>query len=250
MSLQDLPPLPALVVGQVSHTRHTPIRHGFTYRAYQWLVDIDDLPQLPLWLRPLASFRATDHLVSGSSGRGIRGDLAQFLTAHGAQLDPSDRVIMLANARVFGYVFDPLTVFWIFDQSDAVKAVVFEVHNTYGNRHSYLLEVDGKGRATTEKAFYVSPFNDLTGHYEIRLKLDSKRIMVTVRLHREGEQILTATTYGVPRLATHRELLRVSATHLFMTHRVSALIRWNGIKLWLRRLPIIPRGSQYREVAS
>ncbi|MCB9414930.1 MAG: DUF1365 family protein [Actinobacteria bacterium] len=71
----DLPPLPALVVGEVSHTRRVPLHHTFRQRAYQWLVDVDDLPRLPWWLRPLAGFRAADHLDGGRSGGGIRGDV-------------------------------------------------------------------------------------------------------------------------------------------------------------------------------
>lgn len=76
-----LPPVPALVVGQVSHVRRTPVRHSLRHRSYQWLVDVDALPALPRWMRPLATFTARDHLDGGASGGGIRGDLAAFLPA-------------------------------------------------------------------------------------------------------------------------------------------------------------------------
>ncbi len=243
----ELPTLPSLVVGEVSHTRRVPIRHSFTYRAYQWLVDVDALPRLPLWLRPLAGFDARDHLDGGRNGDGIRGDLERFLESRGVELEPTDRVVMLANARVLGHVFNPLTVFWAVSREELVRAVVFEVHNTYGERHTYLLDVDERGQAETEKALYVSPFNDVSGRYDIRLRIDPALVSVTVGLDRDDQRVMVATTRGVPEPATNRALLRTASTHLLMTQRVTALIRLNGIRLWLRRLPIRPRPVHVKE---
>lgn len=244
------PSTPALVVGEVSHTRRIPVWHAFTHRAYQWLVNIDELPELPLWMRPLARFDAADHLNGGQRDGSMRGDIEQFLTDRGIELAPTDRVLMLANARVFGHVFDPLTVFWCLTADNTLKAVVFEVHNTYGERHAYLLDVDDRGRAGTEKAFYVSPFNDVSGNYAVRLRLEPELVSATVGLDRENVRVLTATTRGVPEPATRKALLRVSFTHVFMTQKISVLIRFHGIWLWLRRLPILPRPSHAKETQS
>ena len=110
---------------------------------------------------------------------------------------------MLAHARVLGHVFDPLTVFWCLAPDGELQAVVFEVHNTYGERHAYLLDVDATGRAHVDKAFYVSPFNDVSGQYDVRLHLTPDRVSVTVGLDRDGERVLTATTTGTPVPATY-----------------------------------------------
>ncbi|NYI79135.1 DUF1365 domain-containing protein [Nocardioides panzhihuensis] len=244
------PEVPALVVGHVSHAREVPLRHAFRHRSYQWLIDVDDPPRLPFWLRPLAGFRVEDHLDAGSSGRGVRGDLGVFLAARGVFLAPTDRVLMLANARVLGHVFDPLTVFWVQSDDGVLRAVVFEVHNTYGDRHAYLLDIDRRGHARIDKAFYVSPFNDMAGSYEIQLRVDPGEVAVTVGLDRDGVRVLTATTRGVPEPATRRALLRVSLTHLLMPHRVSALIRFHGIRLWLRKLPVLTRPAAQKEATS
>ena len=243
-----LPELPSLVVGHVSHTRRTPLNHSFRNRSYQWLVDLDDMPRLPQWLRPLAGFRAEDHLDGGSSGAGIRGDLKAFLQSHDVSLGDFDRVLMLANARVLGHVFDPLTVFWIFDDQGVQRAQVFEVHNTYGGRHSYLLQCDDSGRSQTDKAFYVSPFNDVSGTYKIQLRLDVEVVSVSVGLERGSERVFTAVTRGTPEPATTRSTLRVSLTHALMPYRVSALIRFHGVLLWLRKLPIVPRPTTKKGV--
>jgi hypothetical protein len=254
------PQVPALVVGTVSHARRTPLRHAFTYRHYQWLVDVDELPRFPWPVSLLACFDVRDHLDEGRRGGGIRGDLERLLARRGVRLDATDRVLMLANARVLGHVFDPLTVYWILptagrghstdpvecSRSD-LKAVVLEVHNTYGERHAYLLDVNDSGRATTDKAFYVSPFNDVSGTYAVRLRLEPDLVSVSVGLDRDGVRVLTATTSGTPEPATTPALLRTAARHLLMTQRVTALIRFHGIRLWLRRLPVLPRPRHSQE---
>ena len=235
------PPVPALVVGEVSHTRRTPLVHSFTYRHYQWLVDVDALPR---WRRPLAwlaGFDARDHLDLGRLGGGIRGDVERFLAGRGVVLAPTDRVLMLSHARVLGHTFDPMTAFWCLAEDGTLRAVVVEVHNTYGERHAYLVDPDDVGRATVAKEFYVSPFNDPSGAYEMRLQLTRELVAVAIRLNRGGERILDAGLVGEPIPATPRTLLSTFARHAFMTQRVTVLIRIHGIWLWLRRLPIFPR---------
>jgi len=235
------PPVPALVVGRVSHVRHAPVRRAFEHAHYQWLVDLDALPR-PAWpLGLLCRFDPDDHLDHGRLGGGTRGDLTRWLAGRGVILDAGDRVLMLAHARVLGHVFDPLTVYWCLRSDGTTRAVVLEVHNTYGERHAYLLDPDRSGRAEVGKELYVSPFNDTSGRYDVALGLTPDAVRVSVGLEREGRRVLTAVTTGRPEPATTRSLLRTAARHLFMTHRVSLLIRWHGVRLWLARLPVLPR---------
>lgn len=235
------PPVPSLVVGSVSHTRRTPLVHTFTYRHYQWLVDLDDLPQLHRPLAWLARLEAADHLDGGRLGGGIRGDLERFCAGRGVVLAPDDRVLMLAHARVLGHTFDPMSAFWCLRADGSLRTVVIEVHNTYGERHAYLLDVDEGGRATQEKEFYVSPFNDASGQYRMRIELRPDHVAVSIGLRREGRRVLDAGLSGVPVPLSTRSLLSTFARHAFMTQRVTFLIRVHGIWLWLRRLPVMPR---------
>ncbi len=94
---------------RIAHVRHTPLRNAFSYRSYAWLVDLDDLPRPPRSLRALAQFRAEDHL--GEPDRTLRQNVDALLALHGVDLS-GGRILMLANARVLGYVFNPLSVFW------------------------------------------------------------------------------------------------------------------------------------------
>ncbi|WP_298748656.1 DUF1365 domain-containing protein [uncultured Serinicoccus sp.] len=242
----DPPPVPALVVGTVAHTRHRPVHHAFRYRAYQWLVDIDDLPAHRGWRRLVSAFSAADHLDGGRLGGGLRGDLERFCARRGVPLAPDDQVLMLANARVLGYVFDPLTVFWVRTADGRLRTVVLEVHNTYGERHGYLLDLDGAGRGSMDKEFYVSPFNDTRGRYAVSLRLTPDRVLVGIGLEREGERVITAVTDGTPRPATPGAVARVVRRHLLMPQVVTLLIRLHGLRLW-RRLPIHDRPTHPKE---
>ncbi len=237
-ALSGLPHLPALVEGVVTHQRRAPLRHGFGYRVYQWLVDVDDLPRPAPWLRPFAGFRAADHL--GDPSRSIGDNVRHFLALHGVQL-PGGRIVMLANARVLGHVFNPISVFWCLDADGELACVLAEVHNTYAERHVYLLPVDDAGRAATDKALYVSPFFAVDGRYDLRFTLRPDRVGTTMALRHGDETVFTAAFTGTPYPATTRRLLALQVRRPLMTWRVSALIRLQGVALWLRRLPVVPR---------
>ena len=222
----------------ISHVRRSPLKNAFTYRSYSWYVDVDHLPQLPRLLRPLAGFRVEDHL--GDPDGTLRGNVERYLGTQGIRLD-GGRITMLASARVFGHVFNPLSVFWCHDAVGNLHCVVVEVHNTYGERHCYLLETDGAGRASVPKAFYVSPFNDVEGQYRMKLPEPGDRLAVSVVLEREGHQPFIATMDGVRREATLRNIMSAALAVPLAPLRVSAQIRWQGIRLWARRLPVIKR---------
>lgn len=222
----------------ISHVRQSPLKNAFTYRSYSWFVDVDHLPRLPRLLRPLAEFRAGDHL--GDPGSSIRSNVERFLQVQGIQ-PGGGPIHMLTSARVLGYVFNPLTLFWCYTAGGELQCVVAEVHNTYGERHCYLLRTDPAGRASVPKAFYVSPFNDVDGQYRMKLPAPGERLAVSIVLEREGQRPFVATMDGRRQPATARNILaaaiRVPAAPLL----VSALIRMQGIKLWARRLPVVAR---------
>jgi DUF1365 family protein len=237
-----LPTLPAIVPGRVAHRRHHPVRHAFHHRLDLWLVDLDRFPRLPWYLRPFASFDARDHLGGTAGGtEAIAANVRRFLLARGVDLGPQGRVLMLANARVLGHVFDPLTVFWCFRTDGSPGLVVAEVHNTYGERHAYLLAPDADGRVSVDKRLYVSPFNDVTGTYDLRFALDHDGVRVDVALRRQDSVVFDAHFSGRPRPATRTAVALAALRSPAMPQRVSALIRLHGAWLWLRRLPVVPR---------
>jgi DUF1365 family protein len=228
----------ALYDVEVRHVRHAALHRDFRHHVYLWLVDLDALPRLPRWLRPFAGFRAADHL--GDPRGTIRDNLDRYLAGHGIDLR-GGRVLMLANARVLGHVFNPLTVYWCHRPDGSRACVVAEVHNTYGERHCYLLSADDAGRARATKDFYVSPFLTVDGEYRMHLPVPDERLSLAITLRQNGSTALVATVAGERRSAAPGSLVRMLARRPLVTLRTSALIRRHGVALWLRRLPVIPR---------
>ena len=148
---------------------------------------------------------------------------------------------MLAHGRVLGHVFNPMSAFWCFARDGSLRAVLVEVHNTYGDRHAYVVRPDDAGRAEMDKELYVSPFNDVSGRYAIRLHLGPDRVGVAIRLTRGSEPLITASLAGRCVPATTGTVTRTILRHPLMTQQVTALIRVHGVWLWLRRLPVHPR---------
>ncbi|MEV0011160.1 DUF1365 domain-containing protein [Streptomyces sp. NPDC047973] len=228
----------ALYPCTITHVRTSPRRYALRHRTYLWLIDPDRPPRLPAPLRPLAGFDARDHF--GGTAPTVRAGLERFLAAHGVDLADAT-VSMLTQARVFGHVFNPLTVYWCHRPDGTPLCVVAEVHNTYGERHCYLLRPDSAGQAVTGKDFYVSPFFPVDGEYRMRLPQPDRRLNLTVHLEREGIRPFTATVRGTRRPATAAQLVRLFLRHPFSTVVVSAAIRLHGIRLFLRRLPVQAR---------
>ena len=243
----ELPTLPALVVGRVHHIRHVPFRRTFSNRHYQWLLDLDEPLRLPRWLGPVASFRPEDHLSGPSSLPELKANVLRCLERDGIPTEGVTRVVALTHARVLGHVFDPMTAFWCLTDSGELRGIVVEVHNTYGGRHAYAVRPDARGSAEVDKDFYVSPFNDTAGEYALRFHLDADRVSVAIRLHREGELVLTAVVDGEPVPGTPRSVLATVARHPLMPQQVTALIRMHGIRLWARRLPLHRRPAESLE---
>ncbi|WP_082166763.1 DUF1365 domain-containing protein [Nocardiopsis sp. RV163] len=271
-------PAPALYEATVRHVRSEPVRNAFAYGTYYWLVDLDDPPRLRWPLRALAGFRAKDHAVDGDRSpaatrtspeagapadtrvptgtgaarrdradgwaRELRADIDALLAEHGVDLD-GGRVLMLAHARVLGHVFNPLTVYWCHHRDGRLSRVVAEVHNTYGQRHRYVLDVDGRGRAEADKAMYVSPFNAVDGRYRLSLPEPGERLALTVALHRDGRPPLTASVHGLRRPATTASLLLRALRHPLAPLVGALRIRRQGIGLYLRGLPVQPRGHTH-----
>ena len=238
-AVDALPSLPALVVGRVSHSRLGQVRHSFRHSVYLWLVDLDAIPEPPAFLRPFARFSSADHL--GDPALPIKANIERFLALRGIGLGDGARVLMLANARVLGHVFDPLSVFWCYDSRGDLTCVVAEVHNTYGERHAYLLRPDADGKAEQDKELHVSPFFDVSGGYQLRFALGPDLVATTVALRAAGSLAFCATFRGRPEPATPTALLRQLVRRPLMTQRTSVLIRMHGIWLWLRGLPVRPR---------
>jgi DUF1365 family protein len=238
-------PEPRIYFAKTGHRRNATapgaVNRTFSYTTCYWLIDVDNPPALPRALRPFTRFDAGDHL--GSPDAGLADNVRATLAEHGLA---AERILLLTCPRVAGHVFNPLSVFYCFAAptpggSAELIAVIAEVHNTYGGRHVYVLRPDDAGRDTVGKEFYVSPFLPMGGTYLMRTPIPGEQLSVSIALRQGGQTPFVATLTGRGRPITTRSAITALLRWPLLTLRTAALIRWQGIRLWLRRVPVQPR---------
>jgi hypothetical protein len=228
----------AIYEGFVTHTRVRPARHSFRYRVFSLLLDIDELDALSATSRlfgrnraALLSFHDTDHGDGGDLRAWVNAQLATAnITAGGA-------VQVLCYPRIFGYVFNPLSVWFCHAADGALAATIYEIHNTFGERHTYVLPVDETVAQECRKDFYVSPFLSFDCHYGFHIEPPDARVLVSIRETEGGEPVLNAAFAGARKPFTDANLLSAALRHPLMTLKIVAAIHFEALRLWLKRVP-------------
>jgi DUF1365 family protein len=240
---QDLNPAAVLYPARVAHRRLIAPFYRFVYRVFYLLLDIDRIDEAARGLRlfshnrfNLLSFHDRDH---GAQQPGqLRVWAEQLLLENGISLD-GGRIRLLCMPRLFGFAFNPISLWYCEHRDGQLRAVIAEVRNTFGERHSYLLASDGAPFAyevphEKEKCFHVSPFFDLVGRYRFTISEPGEGLRVLLHETREGIAILDATIAAERRTLNDRNVLQQVLMMPFMTLKVVAGIYWEALKIWLR----------------
>ena len=191
-----------VVWGTVAHWRGAPKEHSFCYPVFTFAFDVDELSTLRVGPRLLAyekravfSVRNGDYL----SGEGtIREKVERVLKAHGRNESPA-RITLFTSPRYFGYVFNPVSFFACFDSNEKVIGLITQVNNTFGDTHVYPLVCEPSEMPVQwnfSKDFFVSPFFNMEGQYEVALEAEGERAKVRVDLHKDGQKAFAATLSG------------------------------------------------------
>ena len=233
-----------LYTGEVMHQRLKPFGHRFTYSVFSLLVDVDRLDELDRASRLLAvnrrglvSFKESDHVER--EGETLR-QFADRLLAQAGLEQPAARVLLLAYPRILGYVFNPISVYFVYDDAGELLALIYAVRNTFGERHSYVAPVlPGEAspagiRQTRAKLFHVSPFVGMDARYDFRVLPPGKVVRLRIHESEEGTPLLAATFIGDARPLTDASLATCLMRFPFMTLKVMAGIHWEALKLWLK----------------
>lgn len=243
-------PEPCLYVGRVMHARLRPVRHKFAYRVFSLFLDLDRVGDLAAVTRGFAynrpgllSFYDRDH--GPRTGDALRPWVEGRL--HDAGLEPDGGAIrLLCFPRLLGYVFNPLSIYYCYGKTGALRALVYQVHNTFGEAHSYVCPVaggDGVIEQSVDKNFYVSPFIEMEGGYVFRLKPPGERLAIAIRESGAAGPTLLATHQGSRKPFTAWNVLTACATHPLMTVKVVAGIHWEALRLWLKGVRLAPATS-------
>lgn len=248
----------AIYVGDVMHARFAPKRHVLRYRVFNLLLDVDHLDHTQSASRlfsvnrfNLFSFHERDH--GPANGSSLR-HWAELILRN-ASIDPAGGSIqLLCFPRVLGYAFNPLSVWYCRDREGKLQAVIHEVRNTFGERHSYLVARKGSQLQHGEthnayKIFHVSPFMPMAMRYRFRIAPPGECLDVLIDEHdADDRRVLRARLKGVRRPFTDAELLKCFLLMPLMTFKVITMIHWQALRMLLRgfrihRKPVPPANS-------
>ena len=238
-----------LYVGKVTHRRLQPMGHQLRYRTYSLLVDIDDLDGLAARVPILSHnrwnlFSIYDRDFGSRDGTPLRAWIDQQLRTAGIDLG-GGKVMLLAFPRILGYTFNPLSIWFCHDRSGELRAVVYEIHNTFGHSLSHLIPIDESSnrpyRHSFSKVLHVSPFFDQDGRYLFTLRPPTDRFSVSIDYEVSGAKMLTATMSTTRRDLSSRNLLKAFWSHPLLTLKVTVGIHWHALRLLLK-------GARYRSV--
>jgi len=249
-----------LYQGAVMHHRFRPAKHRFIYKVFSLCLDIDELPRLDRfrWLSinrfNLFSFNEKDH---GSGHGNLAENIRQLLTQRGYN-QATHRIRLLCYPRILGYAFNPLSVYFCYNQDDQLDVILYEVSNTFGSRHTYLLEADSKTdqiRHSCNKEMYVSPFIPMDTAYSFRISPPSDKVAVSIRQTEQStlgarQPILQATFTGTQSELTDKTLLKVFFKYPLMTLKVILAIHWEALRLWRKKLSLQPRDTRQKHSIS
>jgi uncharacterized protein len=235
--------------GRVFHQRLRPRKHRLSYQVFSMLIDLDELPLLHNQLKffshnqfNLFSFWDKDY------GSGIGGSLDKYarkiLSDHGRNLT-NGSIKLLCYPRLFGYAFNPLSVYYCYDSSGTLKVIICEVSNTFNERHSYLINIDQSGgkrvHHSCKKMFYVSPFMDMDSTYHLHITSPSDRLTVFIDQHDDKGSLLKASFTGYSKILSDKSLILLLLKYPLMTVKVIGGIHWEALKLWRKGLKVFTR---------
>ncbi|MBU6260989.1 MAG: DUF1365 family protein, partial [Burkholderiales bacterium] len=244
------PTASALYVGRVMHQRLRPARHRLAYRVYSLLIDLDELPELARRLRLFSLnrynlFSLHERDYGAGDARGLRRHVERELERAG--LAGGGAIRLLTMPRLLGYAFNPLNVYFCHAPDGALQAILYEVNNTFGERHSYLIEVDpaqaraGRIVQRCDKQFHVSPFLACALQYRFGVEppaADRAALSVGVAAYDVDGLVLNTRLDAERRALDDGALLRAFCSHPLLTFKVVAGIHWEAARLLLKRLRV------------
>lgn len=243
------------IAGETYHARRGETKNAFRYSIDYVLLDADAALETPALFarngRGVMSLHDVDHGGAPNAGSGsawVRDVLAHH------QLNVKGRIELLAQPRMLGHVFNPVS-FWLCYDSDVLRVVIAEVSNTFGDRHSYLCyhddlrEITKSDTITAQKIFHVSPFQDISGGYTFRFDIQPGRIGIWIDFSEEHAGLI-ATLTGPRKPLTNTSILKAMLRRPFGSRRVLALIHWQAIKLWWKGVGYRPRPEPPKDEVS
>lgn len=233
--------------GETTHRRTGAVNHRFRYRLFHLLLDVDriDADLKGLWMLRhgrfgLFSFADRDH--GRRDGAPLRGWVEEKLAQAGIAAS-ARRIRLLAMPRVLGFVFNPISLFYVDDGEGRLESVIYEVNSTFGQTHAYVAPASGAGpqRQTADKRLFVSPFYGVDGQYRFDVSPPDDQLTLGIVKSVEGRPGFFATLSAQRHSMTNASLFRLFFGFPLMTLRVVGAIHWEALRLFAKRVPLVQR---------
>lgn len=241
-----------LYAGDVMHQRMKPVGHRFRYKVFSMLIDLDRLadadrlsPLFSVNRRNVMSFYETDHM-RGVSQTSLRAHIDVLLDQAGVD-QRAARIELACYPRIFGRVFNPLSVYYAYDRNEQPLALIYEVRNTFGENHTYVCKVEDGDmtpagiRQSRSKVFYVSPFIKMEARYNFRMNLPGDQLKWRILETDQTGPLLAATYNGSRRAMSTESILACLLQIPFLTWKIVGGIHYEALKLWLKGMRYVPR---------
>jgi DUF1365 family protein len=234
---------------KVMHNRTEPKKHRFHYNVFLFCLDIDaidsDFKKLSLSSRNkfnLFSFYDKDHLQLTTDNRQqttVREQLNSYLKQNGVEKPPA-KILLITNLRLLGYVFNPVSFYYCYDENNQPVCAVAEVQNTFKEMKLFFLGKDclkeNSFHLRTVKHFYVSPFIDHDAEFDFHLDLPTEKLNVRIDDYKENHRFFVSTLTGKRKELTSGRLLGYFFRFPFITLQIIFLIHWNAFLLWMKKI--------------
>ena len=242
--------------GNVIHKRFKPKEHYFKYKVFSLLIDLDELNIIKQKIKifshnkfNILSFSDKDH--GPRDGSSIKEWIKKNLKGIGI-IDDKIQIKLLCYPRIFGYVFNPLSVFFIYNQSSELISILYEVKNTFGEQHTYIFKANDSKIITNKcnKKFYVSPFIEMDCEYNFRVLKPSNAISVIIDQKDKNGKLLYASQDGIAQELNEKNLLFSFISHPLMTFKIIAAIHYEALKLWIKGIKLVKKNLKIKNNTS
>ena len=235
-----------IYIGNVIHKRFKPKVHFFKYKVFSILIDLSEIDLLDNSLKifsynkfNIVSFYDVDH--GPRDGTSLKKWVIKNLIDN--QIDTEEiKIKLLCYPRIFGYVFNPLSVFFIYNKKSELISILYEVKNTFGEQHTYIFktkENDNFIKNTCKKKFHVSPFIEMDCVYFFRLLKPGNKISVIIDQNDNEGKIFFASQEGKKAELNSQQLLKSYLKHPLMTFKIILAIHFEAFKLWTKGIKLI-----------
>jgi len=234
--------------GKVIHKRFKPKIHFFKYKVFSLLLDLDEIDTIDNKINifshnkfNLISFYDRDHGDRDSSS--IKDWVIKNLKLNNIQHEDI-KIKLLCYPRILGYVFNPLSIFFVYDNNSSLISILYEVKNTFGEQHTYIFRIDSNSdliQNNCNKKFYVSPFMDLNSKYYFKISNPREKLSVVIDQRDNEGKLLFASQDGIRTTFTTKNLILAYLKNPLMTIKIISAIHYEAFRLWLKGIKLIKK---------